>query len=139
MPYIRQDQADIRVSVDGQPFGEAWFSVEGGNLASDESKTRPGGMGSEVSLGGPSSRDDVTVQIQLSDIVIGWHKTLEAKVQQDAPVKVAYTFLNRLKQPTGASHTVTGTLKSAFLPDMDGGSSDPAMYTIIVGADEQAA
>lgn len=139
MPYFREDMADIRVSVDGVPYGDSWFSVEGGNLEADDSKTRPGGMGSEVSLGGPASRDDVTVETQLTDIVIGWHKTLEQKVSEGAPTKVSYTFLSRLKQPVGASHTVVGTLKSAKLPDMDTGSSDAAMYSIVISCDEQAA
>lgn len=139
MPYIREDQADIRVTVDGVPFGDSWFSVEGGNLEADDSKTRPGGMGSEVSLGGPASRDDVTVETQLTDISMGWHKTLEQKVIEGAPVKVGYTFLNRFKQPVGESHTVVGTLKSARLPNMDTGSSDPSMYQIVISCDEQAA
>lgn len=139
MAFIREDMADIRVSVDGQPYFEAWFSVEGGNLAANNGKTRPGGMGKEVSLGGPASRDDVTVKIQLTDVVIAAHKTLEQKVSESAPMKVAYTFLDRLRSPQGASHTVVGTIQSAFLPDMTGDSSDAAFYTIICGADEQAA
>jgi hypothetical protein len=145
VPFIREDMADIRVSVADaggtlHPYGDSWHSVEGGNLESDDAKVRPGGMGNEVSLGGPASRDDVTVSIPLTDVVVGWHKTLEQRVIEDAPTKVSYTFLNRLKQPiTGATHTVTGRLKSAVIPDMDTGSSDAAMYEIIVSCDEVAA
>jgi hypothetical protein len=139
MPFIREDMADIRVTVDGVPYGDSWYSVEGGNLESDDSKIRPGGMGDEVSLGGPASRDDVTVAIPLTDVVTTWHKQLEKKVIEDAPTKVAYTFLNRLKQPIGVSHTVTGTLKGATIPDMDTGSSDAAMYELVVSCDERAA
>jgi hypothetical protein len=124
MPYIREDMADIRVTVDGVPYGDSWYSVEGGNLEADDSKVRPGGMGDEVSLGGPASRDDVP---------------LETKVIEDAPTKVAYTFLNRLKQPIGISHTVTGTLKGVTIPDMDTGSSDAAMYELVISCDERAA
>jgi hypothetical protein len=113
--------------------------VEGGNLEADDSKVRPGGMGDEVSLGGPASRDDVTVAIPMTDVVSTWHRTLETKVIEDAPTKVAYTFLNRLKQPIGISHTVTGTLKGVTIPDMDTGSSDAAMYELVISCDERAA
>ena len=139
MAFIREDMADIRVSVDNVPYGESWYSVEGGNLEADDAHTRAGGMGIEVSLGGLPSRDDLTVSTQMSDLTIGWHKSLEAKVAQAARVKVAYTFLNRLKQPTGASHSITGTLKAVNLPDMDTGSSDAAMYELVVSCDEVAA
>lgn len=139
MPYIRQDQADIFVSIDGVPYGDSWYSVEGGNLESDDSKTRAGGMGSEYSLGGPSSRGDVTCTIQLDDSVIGWHDLLETKVKQDAPMKVTYRFLNRLKQQRGRDYTYTGTIKSAFLPDMSTGESGAAYYTVVMSSDEDAA
>jgi hypothetical protein len=141
MPYIREDMALIQVTIDGSLFpqdGGSWYSVEGGNLEADDSHVRPGGMGDEVSLGGPASRDDVTVTLPLTDVVTTWHTTLEAAVRNDAPVKVAYTFLNRLKQPMGSTHTITGTLKSAVLPDMDASSGDAAMYQIIVSCDEVA-
>jgi len=142
VPFIRQDQAYISFSVMNEagayiPFGDAWYSIEGGNLASDDSKTRPGGMGSESSLGGPSSRDDATLTIQLSDVVLTWHKTLETRVIQDAPCMAAYQFKNRLKNSYPTTHTITGTLKSAFMPDM-GDGNDPAMYTVIISCDEVA-
>lgn len=143
MPYIREDQAYISFSVADEsgayiPFGEAWYSIEGGNLESDDSKTRAGGMGDEFSLGGPSSRDDATLTIQLSDVVITWHKTLETRVRQDAPCKASYQFKNRLKQAYGTTHTIYGTLKSAFLPDMDTGGNEAAMYSVIMSCDEVA-
>jgi hypothetical protein len=59
--YIREDQADIRVSVDfgnGQlvPVFGSWATYEDGALEADDQKTRPGGMGRQVSIGGPASR-----------------------------------------------------------------------------------
>jgi hypothetical protein len=145
MTYIRQDQADIDVSIgpDGAslvPYGDAWATVEGGNLASNDSKTRPGAMGREVSLGGPASRDDVTCTIQLDDVVLGWHKTLESMVGWGR-VKVSYRFLRPNPGATGfpTTHTIVGTLKSAFLPNMDAGGNDQAFYSIVVSCDEVAA
>lgn len=142
MPDIRSDQALITLHVADErdvliPFGDAWYSLEGANLESDDSHTRAGGMGTDKSLGGPSARGDCTLTVQNSDVTIGWHKTLELRVQQDAPVAIGYAFYDRLKNPKKPGFTVTGTLKSAFLPDSDTGSSDAGMYTVIVSCDEQ--
>lgn len=142
--YLREDMAEIHISVADEsgnfvPYFDSWATAEGANLSSDSSKTRAGGMGSEVSLGGPSSRDDVTCTIQQSDVVLAKHKELELRVRQDAPTKVAWRYLDRLKNPVGDTHTVTGTLKSAFRANADVKSSDAAFYTIIVDCDEVAA
>lgn len=141
--YLREDMAEINVSVADEnnvfvPYFESWATAEGANLAADSGKTRPGGMGSEVSLGGPASRDDVTCTIQQSDVVLAKHKELERRVQQDAPAKVSYRFLDRLKNPVGDTFTVIGTLKSAFLADVDHDSSDAAFYTVILDCNEDA-
>jgi len=143
MPYIREDMAHITVTVMNEAgawvqYGDSWYSVEGGNLESDDSKTRPGGMGDEVSIGGPSSRDDITCTIQLTDVVIGWHKALERAVKFDAPAQVQYQFKDRLRNSYPVTHTVTGTLKSAFMPDMDTGGNEAAMYSVILSCDEVA-
>jgi hypothetical protein len=143
--YFREDMAQISLSVADEngtyrPFGASdWFSCEGGNLENDDSHTRPGGMGFEVSLGGPSSRGDVTLTRPLDDVVVGWHKTLELRTQQDAPSQVTVKYLNRLKQAQAPTFTFAGTLKSAFLPDMDTGSGDAAMYSVVLSSDESLA
>jgi hypothetical protein len=143
--YFREDMAQISLSVANEggglvSFGAGdWYSFEGGNLENDDSHTRPGGMGLEVSLGGPSSRQDVTLTRPMSDVELGWHKTLELRCQQDAPSHVMVKFLNRLGASQGLGFTVAGTLKSAFLPDMDTGSSDAAMYSVIISCHEALA
>lgn len=137
MPYIRNDQADISVSLDGVIKGDSWFSVAGGSLVAPGSKTRPGGMGAEVSVGSQASRGDVTVEVQMSDVVLAWHKGFEARVGPGR-IKVGYRFLGPEKTPYGITHTVVGTLKECALPDM-GGDSTVAMYKIVVECDEKAA
>jgi hypothetical protein len=136
--YIREDQADIRVKVAGIAYGDSWATAQGGNLDTDDSKTRPGGMGKEVAVGGPSSRDDMTVETQLNDVVLGFHKTLENKLGV-AECKVAITFLGPDRLPTGATQTVTGVLKSVALPDLASDSNSVGMYTLVMACNEQAA
>jgi hypothetical protein len=136
--YLREDQFDARITLDGVPYGDSWKSKQGGNLSADSSKTRPGGMGKEVALGGPAQRDNATLQIQMSDIVSLWHKTFEAKVG-NGRVKIGITYLDAQRNPTGESETLMGILDAARLPDNDSESSDPAMYEIEVALDEQGA
>lgn len=138
MTYIREDQADIRVTVDGVPYGDSWASAEGGNLEADNSKTRPGGMGKEVDVGGPASRDDLTVATQLSDVSAGWVPRLENRVGIGT-VKVGVTFLGPERTPAGRPQTRVGILKAVNAPDMDAESSDVAMLELVVGLHEQAA
>jgi hypothetical protein len=110
MPYITGNQADIRVSVDGVPFGDSWRHIDGANLTADVGKTRPGGMGREVAVpGGSASRDDVTV---------------------------AYQFLGPDRVPVGPTHTVKGVLSGCSLPEFESGDGDVGDYEITVVLDE---
>lgn len=137
MTYIREDQADIRVSLNGIPFGDSWKEAEGGNLEADDAKARPGGMGREVSAGGPASRADLTVRTNMTDVVATWHPTFEAAIGF-GDVRVTLAWLNPDRSPNGVTTTRRGTLKSANLPDM-GGGADVAMYEVVVSCDELAA
>jgi hypothetical protein len=140
MTLIREDQADIHVTIDGVPYGGSWSTFEGAGLEAQDAKTRPGNMGRQVAAGGPAERDDVTVTIAFDDVVAGWHSTLESKIGW-ARASVGVSFVHR----TGAGvvglnrkSTVKGILKRATLPDMDSNGSDVAFYTVVVSLDEQA-
>jgi hypothetical protein len=135
--YIREDMADIRVTIDSKTYGDSWKQVSGGNLTADDAKTRPGGMGREVSAGGPASRDDLTVEIQMSDIVATWIPELETKVGNGS-MKVSIAWLGQDRAPTGSTHTRTGTVKELNLPDM-GGGADVGMLSVVMSCNEQHA
>lgn len=140
---IREDMADISVSVDlgatgnWTPYGDSWNEIEGGNLEADDAKGRAGGMGDEVSAGGPASRDDLTVRINMSDIVALWHADFE-NATGFGRVKIGLSWLGPNKTPTGSGITRVGTIKAPNLPDM-GGGSDIALYELVVSCDERAA
>jgi hypothetical protein len=140
MAYIRQDMADIRVSVGGKSYPLSWAEVEGGlGLESDDSKTRPGGMGSEVSVGGPSSRDDVQVRTQFTDVVAGWDKEFEAAVQRDDRMSVRLAFLGPNKVPNGRTKTLVGIIKANTPPDFASDEGEVGMYELTMSADENSA
>ena len=138
MTYIREDMADIRVTLDGIPYGDSWATAEGGNLEADNSKTRPGGMGRQQDVGGPAERDDATIGTQFTDQVAGWVRTFENRVGVGG-IKIAVTYLNAERAPIGPSFTRLGILKGVNRPDHDPDSSDPGMLEIVVGMHEQAA
>jgi hypothetical protein len=135
--YIREDMAEIRVWLDGVPFGESWKEVTGGNLEADSAKARPGGMGNEVAAGGPASRTDLTVRTNMTDVVAGWHASFEPRVGIGG-VTVQLAWMDRDRNVTATKTTRKGILAQANLPDM-GGGADVALYEIVVSCDELAA
>jgi hypothetical protein len=141
MAYIRQDEADIRVSVDNVAYGDgnSWATYSGAKLTSPGAKTRVGGMGNEIEVGAPPTRSDVTVTTQASDIMAGQHARLESRVGRGAArVSLQFLDINGNAIP-GAAFTVTGKLTGAELPDMTTDTPTVGMYTITVALDQVAA
>jgi hypothetical protein len=140
--YIRQDQADIRVSVDGVAYGDgnSWVTVTGGKVTAPGAKTRPGGMGKEVEVGGPATRSNPTVTTQHSDIMAAQHPTLESKIGRGL-ARVSIQYLDNYGHAiAGAATTIKGVLLSAEEPDLNGEATGAVgMYQITVGADELGA
>jgi hypothetical protein len=134
-PYIREDMADIRVWLDGIPYGESWKECVGGNLEADVAKARPGGMGYEMSAGGPASRQDLTVRTNMTDIVAGWHPTFENRVGI-GEIDVQLTWMNRDRTLTQIKSNRKGILQAANLPDAGTAGADVGLYEIVVDMDE---
>jgi hypothetical protein len=141
---IREDQAAITVSLnangDGRtwtPIGPtSWVSAEGGVLEADDAKTRAGGMGREVSAGGPASRNDLTVKTQFTDVLALAHPGIENCIGSGR-IKVGLSYLNPDRTPNGQGRTLQGSVKSAAEPDMGTGSA-VGEYTVVVSCDELA-
>jgi hypothetical protein len=136
MPYIRQDQADIRVTIDGTPYGDSWKECEGGNLEAADTKIRPGGMGREVSAGGLPSRGDLTVRTNMTDVTATWITALE-NACGGGRAMVGISWLGPDRAPTGSRLTRRGTLKTVNTPGM-GSGSDGAMLELVISCDELA-
>jgi len=144
--YIREDQADIRLTVydkNGAPVsigdGNSWATYAGAELEAAGAKTRPGGMGYEIELGGPASRSDCTVEIQNSDTMIALHSFLESRVSRSARAYIVVTYLDDEGNTIpGAQFKINGRIKKAALPGQNYNSPTVGMYAVIVGANEQA-
>lgn len=140
MATIRDDEADIRLSVNGKPYFGSWATYDGGDLAAASNKTRTGGMGRQKAIGGPAERSDITLTIQFDDVVAGFHNELEHLTGNgNAVVSVQFLNPDRTAIP-GAHYTRTGKLGGTNLPKPDAnGTGAQGFYTAIIQADELAA
>lgn len=126
----REDSAVVSVSVDGRDLG-LWTTFAGGETDSEEQKFRPNGQDPEVSLGGQSTTENVTVSRLFDEPMqtqIGWLRVRAGK--GEAVVKVRP--LDADGNPLAASETFTGKLKRVAPPDRDANSNDPAMIELEV-------
>ena len=138
MAYIRQDEASIKLSVDDVTYdnGDDWFSYTGGGLSAAGAKTRAGGMGTEVELGGPATRADATITTQNTEKMAGYHKTLEHLIGKGKAV-ITIQYLDEYSNVlSGRGFTVRGKLKEATLPDANANTPDAGMYTVVVACHE---
>lgn len=137
MPYyIRADMADIRVFIDDQPLGDQWATYEGGALEADDQKTRPGGMARQVAIGGPTSRGDITVTTQWTDLIAPLAKAVENRAGRGR-ITVSVTYM----EPNGSAvqahgFTRKGILKSVQIPNVDVNAGDVAFLTVVGSMDE---
>jgi hypothetical protein len=137
--YIREDMADVTLTLDGLPWLDTLATFSGGELAANDAKTRPGGMGKEVNVGGPASRGDATATIQFTDVIAAQHKHAESRIGKGV-VEINVAWLDEEAAVIqGASIPTKGKLKSASHPPTTN-SDSPAvgMYTVVISCDEEA-
>lgn len=132
----RVDQERCTVVVNGDLDLGVFDTFAGGEKKAEDTKNRPGGMGEEKSLGGNASRGTITVG-RLYDLErdLPLTKTLDALVGA-ATVGIVRQKLGRNKAPVGAPINYTGTLMGYTMPDHDSNSSDKAVFTLEISADE---
>ena len=128
----REDQYAVTVTVNGVSLG-TFDKLSGGEIDSEETKYRPGGMGSEVALGGPRTTSNVTVSRIYSldaDHSVNL-PTLKASVGK-AQVTVSKQPLDVDGNAYGSPVVYQGVLKNVKLPDHDSVSNDPGMLELEV-------
>jgi hypothetical protein len=126
----REDQYAVTVQVDAVSLG-TFDKLSGGELDSEETKYRPGGMGAEVSLGGPKTVTNITVsRIYSLDADHSTNlSTLKASVGKGVAT-VTKQPLDADGNTYGSPIVYTGVLKNVKLPDHDSGSNDPGMLEL---------
>lgn len=114
------------MSLDGTNTG-VWDKLTGGEVDSEETKYRPGGMGPHVSLGGSVEVGNLTISRLY--ILNRDHDNIHWMISRAGKGKVV---VNR--QPLDADGNAygrplvyTGTLKTVTPPEVDSESSDAAL------------
>jgi hypothetical protein len=126
----------VTVVVDGTTYG-TWITKSGGQVEADGQKTRLGGMSSEIALGGPASRENVTVSKLFDAVMQTKYKVLETKVGT-ASMTVTYTPLGNDKRPVGDAITYSGILNRVTVPEADDNAAETAMIELELLANELA-
>lgn len=140
MPSLRSDQAAIHVSVfdsTGKSVLDTnvWASMDGGDLTTQDTKTRPGGMGAEENLGGPNTRSDCMVERQYTnDVIHPLIRTLE-QLCGNAGAKITWTPLDGDGNKNGDTLGITGKLKGVKPPKWDANAQGAQFLTLTFGCD----
>lgn len=129
----RLDQYDVGVIVDGENLG-TFDKFAGGEIDSEETTYKLGGMGARVSLGGSVNVGNVTVSTlyDLTRIHSIVHKLI-AKVGK-ADVVINKQPLDVDGNAFGRPLTYRGKLKQVHPPEPDSESSDAALLELEVTA-----
>ena len=135
----REDMAQVSVVIDDLDLGIA-AARTGGAGTVDDSKTRLGGMGGEVSLGGPQTRENATIRYHndLDGVVATNYKRLESRRGRGRCV-VTTQPLDTDGNPKGDRFTYTGTLVQVTMADYDAQSNDAAFIELEISLDSAVA
>lgn len=131
---MRQDQWSNTVTIDGTPMG-VWDTFGGGDIDAEETKYRPGGMRPQVSLGGSTTVNNVTLSRLLDKE--DWprmHALMSSRVGK-AGVTVSRQPLDSDGNPFGRPLVYRGTLQNVNPGDTDSNSSDAQTWTIVVSTE----
>ena len=132
----RVNQHLITVTVDGEDFG-VWDTWEGGNIDSEETKYRPGGMAPQKSLGGEAALENVTVT-RLYELERDHDLMRRAlrKVANGQPLASASRQpLDVDKNPFGAPLIYNGVLKAVQTPNLDSNDDGEAMWGLEISTE----
>ena len=133
MPDLRADQALITVTVPGSGLDKAaWASLDGGDITATDTKTRPGGGGYEISLGGPPTRSNCTVTRQYTNDVIHSLIPVLESMAGSAGMSVAWTPLDGDYNKNGDTHTIKGKLIEVMTTKRDSQTTTEVMFLTLV-------
>jgi hypothetical protein len=125
----REDTWLISLSIDGRDL-EVWDRWSGGEIDSDDSKYRPGGLAAEISLGGTRTVGNITLGRDYDYLrdhpLLPW---LISKVGTGR-ASIGRQPLDLTGSPQGVPLTYTGTLKAVTPPDIDSMSNDAAILEL---------
>lgn len=127
----------ITATVEGVSLG-TFTTLSGGGVEVDGLKTRVGGMSDEIAMGGPASREDVTITKLFDTFMqtkLAWLESLVGI----GTMSITRTPLGNNKQPSGPSRTFGGIVGAVNAPEADDNSGDRADIELVLSANQAAA
>lgn len=131
---MRQDQWSNTVTIDGRPMG-VWDTLTGGDVDSEETKYRPGGMQPQISLGGTTTVNNVALGRLLTRDDWPFMRDLMARRVGKAPVTVSRQPLDEDGNPFGRPMVYRGILQNVTPGDTDSNASDAQVWEITVSTE----
>lgn len=126
-----QQQSLVTVVVDGIPLG-VFDTLSGGEITSENSKHRAGGMGRQKSYPAMADTDDITVsRVFERDRDAEKLRQLRRRVGR-AAASATEQPLDDDGAPWGTPTTYTGTLIGIAPGEADSNSSDPRMFELTI-------
>jgi hypothetical protein len=126
---MRADQFNVTAVIDGKNLG-TFDKLSGGEVDSEETRYRPGGLGKPISLGGAITVNNVTIS-RLFDLA------REQAIIHWLISRVGKGHITINKQPLDVDGNVfgrplvyTGKLKQVTPPEHDSESSDAALLEL---------
>jgi hypothetical protein len=125
-------QYQVTVTIDGVDYG-VWDTFSGGEVASEEVKYRPGGMAAQVSLGGSTTVENITVSrlyvLERDHVIV--HQLMSRVGRADVTINKQPLDVNGAA--FGRPLVYTGKLQRVMPPEHDSDSDDPAMIELEIG------
>lgn len=136
---MRNNQHAVTLTVDGVPTG-VWDTKAGGEVDSEETKHRRGGMGPVRSLGGSTTVGNVTLTRLLDQDTndpdtMRWLMSRAGKGEAVASDQ----FLDREGNAFGRPFVYTGTIKTVTPPDHDANDDGASMWTVVISTEGEIA
>jgi hypothetical protein len=130
----RSDLRSVSVTIDGEQTG-IWDMLSGGEGDSEETKYRAGGGGKQENLGGPPTRENITVaRLFKLDRDLPRVKQWDHK-RGRAPVVVTEQFLDRDGNVASMGLAYRGLLKRVAVPEHDSESTDASRVELEISLD----
>lgn len=138
--YAREDNFRVTVQVTGGPgafgtTGVIFDTLSGGNVESEPTKYRPGGMGKQIILGNPKEISDITVGVIYDDFLHAAVKPL-TNVTGRARMTIRVDQLDAEKNTKGSGITYTGVLTGIQPPEHDSEGNNAARLELTMAVDE---
>jgi hypothetical protein len=127
-----EKNARVTWTLDGRNMGVV-LTKDGGGVDSEEKKLRPGGGEAEESLGGTSTRENITLEVLQRNTSLVNVRFAESRAGKGV-VLVVEQPLDIDGFADGPPHQTRGTLKAIKPSKRDANGSDEAKYTVEITA-----